>query len=76
LRRDRNSAGLETPGITSQKAKSKPKFAEGGGKGKMFPRQAAETAAPGQSGRKATAAGSKHATGGLALPAKPGQCGT
>jgi hypothetical protein len=76
-----DSAGPQTPGRTSQRATSKPKFAEGGGN-KMVPRQAAEPAQAGQAGKKETPPGSRHASGGLdaiggiSRPAKPGQCGT
>ena len=71
-----DTAGEQTAAITSQKAKDKRKFAEGGSRHGMFPRQAAESARPGQSGKKATAAGSERATGGLSRPARPGECGT
>jgi hypothetical protein len=70
-----DSAGRQTSGITSQKAKSKPTFAGGGGD-KMVPRQAAERAMPGKTGKKETPAGSPRASGGLSRPARPGECGT
>ena len=75
-----DSAGEQTPAITSQKARDKATSAKGGGQ-RMFPRQAAEPAEPGQTGTEATPAGSQRAAGGLdaigglARPAKPGQTG-
>jgi hypothetical protein len=42
----------------------------------MFPKQAAEPAKAGQTGKEATLAGLKRASGGLSLPAKAGRCGT
>ena len=50
-------------------------LAEGGAQ-HMFPKQAAEPAKAGQTGKEETLAGSKRALGGLSLPAKAGQCGT
>jgi hypothetical protein len=76
-----DAAGEQTPGRTSQKSKTNPPAAEGGSSRRMFPRQAAEPAMAGKTGKKETAAGSKRASGGLdevggaARPAKPGQTG-
>src|SRR5262249_26680816 len=70
-----DSAGEQIPGISSQRARDKKKFAEGGEQ-HMVARQAAERARPGQTGKKETAAGSERASGGLARPARPGECGT
>jgi hypothetical protein len=69
-----DSAGPQTPAITSQKARDKNKFAEGGSRHGMVARQAAEPAMAGRVRKKETPAGSERATGGLARPAKPGQC--
>jgi len=65
-----DSAGEQTPAITSQKARDKKTFAEGGGD-KMVPRQAAEPARPGRTGKPLTPPGSKHATAELSLAVKP-----
>jgi len=70
-----DSAGEQTPGISSQKAKDKAKFARGGG-ARMVARQAAEPAMAGKTGKKETAGGSPRATGGLSRPARAGECGT
>jgi len=49
-------------------------LAEGGGKGKMFPKQAAQTAKAGQTGKPVS--DPKQASGGMSRPARPGECGT
>ena len=69
-----DSAGEQTSAITSQKAKDKKPFAEGGSRHGMVAKQAAERSRPGQTGKKETPVGSRRASGGLSLPAKPGQC--
>jgi hypothetical protein len=74
-----DSAGEQTPATTSQKAKDKRKFAEGGAMprsgGVSKPAPASPTGPPGatasQSTRDYPARG-----GGLSRPARPGTCGT
>jgi hypothetical protein len=74
-----DSAGEQTPAITSQKAKDKRKFAEGGtmprSGGLASPAKPEHTGPPGatagQSTRDYPAKG-----GGLSRPARPGECGT
>ena len=71
-----DAAGKQQPGGTGHRTVSRgSKLAEGGAQ-HMFPKQAAEPAKAGQTGKEETLAGSRRASGGLSLPAKPGQCGT
>src|SRR5215471_1270055 len=61
---DTDAAGKQRPGSTAHETSSRGSvLAEGGGKGKMFPRQAAQTAKPGQTGKPVS--DSKQASGGI-----------
>jgi hypothetical protein len=72
-----DSAGEQTPAATSQKARDKRKFAEGG----TMPRSGglASSASPGHTGPPGRTAGQStrrsYPKGGEARPAKPGQTG-
>jgi hypothetical protein len=72
-----DSAGEQTPAITSQKARDKRQFAEGGAMprsgGLASPAKSEHTGPPGATARASTRNYSK---GGEARPARPGQCGT
>jgi hypothetical protein len=77
-----DAAVTQQPGSTAHKTSARGgKLTMGGSRHGMFPRQAAEPAVAGKTGKKETAAGSKRASGGLdevggaARPAKPGQTG-
>jgi hypothetical protein len=69
-----DSAGKQHPGSTAHKTSDDGgKFAEGG-KERMFPKQAAQPAKAGQTGKPVSDL--RQASGGLSRPARPGQCGT
>jgi hypothetical protein len=77
-----DAAVTQQPGSTAHKTSARGgKLTMGGSRHGMFPRQAAEPAAAGQTGREKTLAGSKRAsggldaTGGVARPAKAGRTG-
>ena len=78
----KDSAGTQKPGGTAHATSSRGSQLAEGGKGEMFPKQAAEPAKAGQTGKNETPAGSPRASGGLAAiggiarPARAGECGT
>ena len=69
-----DSAGKQSSGHTGHSTSSRGSMLAEGGKGKMFPKQAAQTAKAGQTGKPAS--DFKQASGGLSRPARPGECGT
>jgi len=68
-----NSAGEQTPAITSQRARTKTRFAEGGemprSGGRSEPVKSEHTGPPGTPARQST-----RDYGGISRPAKPGRC--
>src|SRR6516162_4643065 len=77
--RGKTAAAVRDPSSVSKGnlpgSQNRAPLAEGGSRHGMFPKQAAEPAKAGQTGKEATPAGSKRASGGLSSPAKAGQCG-
>ena len=69
-----DSAGTQRSGGTAHKTSSRGSRLAEGGKEKMFPKQAAQTAKAGQTGKPVS--DPKQASGGLSRPARPGECGT
>ena len=70
-----DSAGKQQPGSTAHKTSSRGSMLAEGGKGQhMFPKQAAQQAKAGQTGKPVS--DPKQASGGLSRPARAGQCGT
>jgi len=72
-----DAAGKQQPGSTAHKTSSRGSALAEGGKGQgqhMFPKQGAQQAKAGQTGKPVS--DSKQASGGLSRPARPGECGT
>jgi hypothetical protein len=70
-----DAAGTQHSGSTAHKTSSRGSLLAAGGKGHLG-KQAADPAPPGRTAKANSAADPKQAFGGLARPARPGQCGT
>jgi len=69
-----DAAGKQHPGSTAHKTSSDGGRFAYGGDARMFPKQAAQTAKAGQTGKPVS--DPKQASGGLSRPARAGECGT